>query len=142
MGHDDKFLFCQIEDLIIKTVLSIDHVVNNAVDMFLPFKNQCFELFGFDVLIDADLKPWLLEVNLSPALSCDSPLDQKVKSNCIADLLSLAGIVKVDQRHQSDTTAKKAHMAYGAAPGESLASMMRKKPSGGTSKHQSVQLTN
>ena len=64
--------------------------------MFLPFKNQCFELFGFDVLIDNDLKPWLLEVNLSPALSCDSPLDQKVKSNCISDLISLAGIVKMD----------------------------------------------
>lgn len=75
MGKDDKFLFKQIEDIIIKTIISVEHIVHNATEMFLPFKNQCFELFGFDVLIDADLKPWLLEVNLSPALSCDSPLD-------------------------------------------------------------------
>ena len=98
----------------------MEHIVQNATDMFLPFKNQCFELFGFDVLIDADLKPWLLEVNLSPALSCDSPLDQKVKSNMISDLLSLAGIVKMDQRNLADGVSKKAHMAYGSGPGESL----------------------
>lgn len=75
MGHDDKLLFKQIDDIIIKTIISVEHIVHNATEMFLPFKNQCFELFGFDVLIDADLKPWLLEVNLSPAMSCDSPLD-------------------------------------------------------------------
>ena len=97
MGHDADKIFSHIEDVIIKTIISVEHVINNAVDMFVPYKNtNCFELFGFDILIDQDLKAWLLEVNLTPALSCDSPLDQKVKSNCIADLLSMAGIVKME----------------------------------------------
>lgn len=30
---------------------------------------NCFELFGFDFIIDADLKCWLLEANMSPACS-------------------------------------------------------------------------
>ena len=121
MGIDDKIIFAKIEDIIIKTIVSIEHVVNNAVDMFVPYKNgNCFELFGFDILIDRDLHPWLLEVNLTPALGCDSPLDQKVKSNCIADLFSLAGVVKLDQRNSSDINKKKTTLAYGGAPGESL----------------------
>lgn len=54
------------------------------------------ELYGFDILIDADLKPWLLEVNLSPSLNCDSPLDVRLKSAMLADLLSLVGIPAID----------------------------------------------
>ncbi|KAG7262843.1 hypothetical protein CRUP_019950, partial [Coryphaenoides rupestris] len=49
------------------------------------------ELYGFDVLIDTNLKPWLLEVNLSPSLACDAPLDLKIKASMIADMFSLVG---------------------------------------------------
>ena len=96
--------------------------------MFVPYKNSnCFELFGFDVLIDDTMTPWLLEVNLTPALSCDSPLDQKVKSNVVADLLSLTGIVKMEQRNTGDVSQKKYKMAYGGGPSDKLQDLMQKK---------------
>lgn len=128
MGVDDQLVFSKIEDIIIKTIISVEHIINNATDMFVPYKSvNCFEMFGFDILIDQDLKPWLLEVNLTPALSCDSPLDQKVKSNCVADLLSLAGVVKMDQRNTADVNQKKYQMAYGGGPSESLSKLMQKR---------------
>lgn len=93
----------------IKTIISGENVINNATDMFVPYKDNCFELLGFDILIDDNFEPWLLEVNLSPSLNCDSPLDQKIKSNLIADLLNLTGVVHMDERKVGEPgLAKKA----------------------------------
>lgn len=39
--------------------------------------SRCFELLGYDVLLDANLRPWLLEVNHSPSFKCDTPLDYR-----------------------------------------------------------------
>jgi hypothetical protein len=36
-------------------------------------------MYGFDVLIDNKLKPWLLEINVCASLSASSPLDKKIK---------------------------------------------------------------
>ncbi|XP_078797104.1 tubulin polyglutamylase TTLL5 isoform X3 [Oryzias latipes] len=95
-GKDTTLLMSQIEDLIIKAVLSAEHQISTACKTFVPHKTNCFELYGFDVLIDSNLKPWLLEVNLSPSLSCDAPLDLKIKASMIADMFSLVGFVCQD----------------------------------------------
>uniref|UniRef100_A0A8C5WBP4 Tubulin--tyrosine ligase-like protein 5 n=1 Tax=Leptobrachium leishanense TaxID=445787 RepID=A0A8C5WBP4_9ANUR len=78
-GKDTTLLMEQIEDLIIKTIISAEGPIVEACRSILPQKGNCFELFGFDVLIDENLKPWLLEINRSPALECGSPLDKKIK---------------------------------------------------------------
>jgi hypothetical protein len=89
---------------VVKTILSIENQIYGAFEMQVPFRNNCFQLFGFDVLIDSNLKPWVLEVNLSPSLNTDSPIDLKIKGNLIADVFTLIGIVPVDQRYIFDTS--------------------------------------
>ena len=92
-GIHDKAIFRKIDDIIYKTLLSVEPVLSQAFNQYVPDRNNCFQLFGFDVLIDNKLNPWLLEVNLSPSLACDSPLDQKIKSNLISNLFNLVGII-------------------------------------------------
>jgi tubulin polyglutamylase TTLL5 len=55
-------------------------------------------LFGYDILIDSDLKPWLVEINLSPSLAVESPLDITIKSNLMADLLTMVGVKRFDRK--------------------------------------------
>merc|ERR1711907_432354 len=82
----------RIEDVIIKTLISIEAQVITACDMHVPYPKNLFELFGFDIMIDSQLKPWLLEVNFSPSLACDSDLDLEIKAGVIADSLTLMGV--------------------------------------------------
>ncbi|CAO2628819.1 Probable tubulin polyglutamylase TTLL2 [Lemmus lemmus] len=78
---DDLRLWRKINHLVILTVL--------AVAPTIPEANNCFELFGFDILIDDNLKPWLLEVNYSPALSLDCSTDVSVKRSLVHDIIEL-----------------------------------------------------
>jgi len=46
-------------------------------------------LLGFDILVDSQCKPWLLEVNSSPALSVDCKIDELIKPKLIKDTIGL-----------------------------------------------------
>ena len=64
----------RIKDMIIDTILSVKGPQLN------PNKRKhCFELFGYDFLIDEDFRVWLIEVNTNPYFG--------VANEYIADLL-------------------------------------------------------
>jgi tubulin polyglutamylase TTLL5 len=65
----------RIYDVILKSFIAGENSIFNAAKKTCINRTNCFELFGYDIMIDSDLKPWLIEINLSPALSCDSLLD-------------------------------------------------------------------
>eukprot|EP00826_Nyctotherus_ovalis_P005673 TRINITY_DN1128_c0_g12_i3.p1 TRINITY_DN1128_c0_g12~~TRINITY_DN1128_c0_g12_i3.p1 ORF type:complete len:493 (+),score=145.01 TRINITY_DN1128_c0_g12_i3:330-1808(+) len=99
---DTDALWDKIDEILVKTILAIEPLIKSSCDMYVPFKDNCFELLGFDILLDSDLTPWLLEVNLSPSLNCDAPIDQKIKGGLIADLFTLIGIVPMSEREQAN----------------------------------------
>ncbi|XP_015413528.1 PREDICTED: tubulin polyglutamylase TTLL5 isoform X2 [Myotis davidii] len=102
-GRDTTALMAHVEDLIIKTVISAELAIATACKTFVPHRSSCFELYGFDVLIDSTLKPWLLEVNLSPSLACDAPLDLKIKASMISDMFTVVGFVCQDPAQRAST---------------------------------------
>jgi len=91
-------LMKDIESVIIKTLISCESTVVSRCNVAGVQWNQCFELFGFDVLLDKHLKPWLLEVNILPSLSSSSTLDKIIKSTLVCDMFHTVGFDPVDIR--------------------------------------------
>ena len=74
---------------------------NSQVDVS-QIKGDCFQIMGFDVFIDKNLKPWILEVNDSPSMNIQvckegpkgllkqpSEIDKFVKCMCLGDAYEL-----------------------------------------------------
>jgi len=79
-------MFSEIESIIIHSLLSVQKVMIND--------KHCFELYGYDVLIDTNYMPWLLEVNASPSLTANTVADYEMKFGLLDDVLSVIDVEK------------------------------------------------
>ena len=69
--------FAGIHSVIINALRSVQQVMIND--------RHCYELYGYDVMIDENLRPWLIEVNASPSMSSDSQTDADLKAALLDD---------------------------------------------------------
>jgi len=89
----------QIKDIVVKTLVCAEGPMNVASETRVPgaARRACYELYGFDIMLDATLKPWLIEVNTGPSLSAPSALDLHVKHRMVANLFNLVGVAPFDR---------------------------------------------
>ena len=86
-GQTDWFMWQRIMSIIVLTILG---EVGQQVGISCSKNN--FEFLGYDILIDTDLRPWLLETNLSPGLGGDCDVDEIVKKPMLHELFDLVGL--------------------------------------------------
>lgn len=73
----------RIRDLVIDTLLATKKELNS------DHKKHCFELFGYDFIIDEDLRIWLLEVNNNPYLGIPNKFIENLLPKMITDMLNI-----------------------------------------------------
>ena len=82
-----------MQDLIVRSLLAVQKSMIND--------RHSFELYGYDVLFDEDLKSWLIEVNASPALTASNPDDYELKWGLcqdVVDVVDLEGNLTGEER--------------------------------------------
>ena len=87
-----------IDSLIVHTLKACQAVMIND--------RHCFELYGYDVIIDDDLNSWLLEVNASPSLSASTKHDYTLKCGMLSDMLDI-----VDMERRNTTGEVEDHVS-------------------------------
>lgn len=88
-GVNTKVLWRDLETLVIKTMIACEPPITELCTENMNNRYNCYELFGVDVLLDNKLKPWLLEVNISPSLHSSSPLDEYVKGPLVQSMFNM-----------------------------------------------------
>ena len=93
-GHDSNMLMKEFERISIATVIAGMCKIKEKHLQLIPHRHTSYEMYGIDIMLDEDMKGYLVEINISPSLSgLDSELDQKLKYPLNLDLLRMARII-------------------------------------------------
>ncbi|XP_067892442.1 tubulin polyglutamylase TTLL7 [Heterodontus francisci] len=101
--YDVAKFWNDVSDLVVKTLIVAEPHVLHAYRMCRPGQHPggnsvCFEVLGFDIILDRKLKPWLLEINRAPSFGTDQKIDFEVKKGVLVHALKLLNVRTSDRR--------------------------------------------
>jgi hypothetical protein len=96
-----KVILPYIKKIIVLSIESVKKTINKYN------RKKCFEIFGYDFMLDIELNPFLIEINTNPGLEISSPLIQKLVPRMIDDALRLTidvefGTVYKEERYNKN----------------------------------------
>ncbi|XP_076007517.1 tubulin polyglutamylase TTLL7 [Genypterus blacodes] len=117
--YDVSKFWGDISELVVKTLIVAEPHVLHAYRMCRPGQppgsdSVCFEVLGFDIILDRKLKPWLLEINRAPSFGTDQKIDYDVKKGVLLNALKLLNIRASDKkRNLAQQKAEAQRRLYG-----------------------------
>ncbi|XP_049792276.1 tubulin polyglutamylase ttll6-like, partial [Schistocerca nitens] len=103
-------LWQNIDEVIIKTIIAAHPVLKHSYHACFPghdYTYACFELLGFDILLDYRMKPYILEVNHSPSFHTDAQIDRDIKENLLMDTFNILNLCQMDKRKVMEEDRKR-----------------------------------
>ena len=97
---DDDALWLWIRRVLTQTFIAAREPILAEARRTTPHVDRCFQFLGCDLLIDDQLKPWLIECNMGPDLGMRAPkgtadhiAQRRAKGGMVAAFLELAGVI-------------------------------------------------
>ena len=104
-GIDFHKIWEQMADIAIKSILAVRDLFLSDIEKNGTKDRNHFKLFGYDYLVDENLKVHLIEINSRPSLIMGDINDLKLKPQLIADTLNLVGITPYSHDYKDDFKA-------------------------------------
>ena len=92
IGLSEEELWSRIDQVIVLSILSCHRFLEKGVSKnckALPYP-RCFQILGFDILLDTNLMPHVLEVNYRPSLDYYRPAERRMKVAMLRDAMLIA----------------------------------------------------
>ena len=106
IGVNSKDVMKDVERAVVMTFLAGMTEVKGFHNRYVLHRHTSCELYGVDVLLDSNLKPHIIEVNISPSLVAnDSKLDWNLKYPLVLDVLRMARIVNCSAKKEDPCPA-------------------------------------
>jgi tubulin monoglycylase TTLL3/8 len=90
----------RIQEIVLSAIKSVQKHVNH--------RENSFELLGFDLMVDSNMQPWLLEANTSPAMDYSTAVTEELVKLVLEDTVK----VVVDRRERQDAETGKFRLIY------------------------------
>merc|ERR1740121_2192311 len=81
----------QVERVVLRTTLAVEPRVRHWGEKLLQHGSQCYEMLGFDFMLDAQARPVLMEVNRNPAYESGLSTRRSVVTQMLNDVLCVIG---------------------------------------------------
>jgi len=94
-------LYDEFGDIFIKMVFSVRQKIINDIKTNKLSSSNFYNLIGFDIICDENMKPYLLEANRRCGLRDDNDAEKYYTHNLIADTFNLVGIRIMNKKNKS-----------------------------------------
>jgi len=91
-GLDYDRIYDQVKDIFIKMIFSVRQKLVNYMKKYRLNNSNFYHLIGFDIILDENLKPYLLEANRRDGARDDNDAEKKYTFQMIVDTINLIGL--------------------------------------------------
>lgn len=100
-GYNYTEIFEKVKDIFIKLVFSIRKKTINYIKKIKLHSSNFYHFIGFDIILDENLKPYLLETNRRAGLRQDNAAEKYYGYNMIVDTLNLVGLRLINKNNNT-----------------------------------------